>query len=362
MTKDSLEQEILYVSNHRNYFVELELGWKRIVWDEKITEFIGVNNKRAVKVYFLGNGKSELSLLENLPNSSVWVWLYGDETFQPTLNFKAISSPAVIGVIRPYPLHKSHFLTDCKSWLTYLMTDTKLKSIAPKDIKKFVKYALSALVRIFRIYLIGTLHDYYKKKSLNFIPGYTNLFAQVTLSKNAFGEERVSLIEKSLDAKIEGERVYDFSFIGQSGSPNRFMAIRSLEKNSVKSRIHIVLKNSFGGTEGANDASLVTSNEYINILTNSRFALCPSGNFAGTSFRWLESLILGAIPIQSHRIPSDPAFESPVKYSLGARETWPRLLRRAEQITESERIEINKSILRSVDLAVSSLNDILKNQ
>ena len=357
MNKSSLRREILYASKHRDIFVEYELGWRRLEINDGIADKVWNLNREKDIVFFVGNENSELRFLEGLPNASVWIWLYGDETFRPGLNFNVIKNPAVIGVIRPYPFFRSKFFNDYRMWLKYIITDTTLRNISIKSLLNYIRYILSSWIRILRSHTIGFMHIFFEKENVNFFPGYTNLFAQTFISKFAPGKEAISLLENTSNLVIEVQRLYDFSFVGQTGSPNRLRAIRVLEKHNSSLRKCIVLRDGFGGTEGSNGASLSTSNEYIDTLVNSRFSLCPSGNFAGASFRWFESLILGAIPIQSTRIPSDPCYESFVEYSFSAREPWSKLFNLAEQVSEEERLETYRKLMELLRVAVQGLND-----
>jgi hypothetical protein len=51
-------------------------------------------------------------------------------------------------------------------------------------------------------------------------------------------------------------------------------------------------------------------------LLNSRFSFCPSENYGVESFRYLESLLLQALPIVPRTVLSDPLY---FNYSI---ETW----------------------------------------
>lgn len=351
--------ELYYLSNDTELFAERELGWKRLRFSDFSPEQLEKINQNTI-ILFLGNSTAELEFLEGLPSLKVWLWMYGDETFNPVLNFIAIRHPSVIGVIRPYPLQMKRLYSDLMSCLKFLVTETKFKNWLPTSLFMFSKFFVASIIRVLRIHFVKFLHFVWRKQYINFIPGYTNLFA-----KNFIDEFKIqitchSLIESALRCEVKADRDVDVSFVGQSGSPNRLKALSIFNKNKSNMKTFVKTREGFGGTEGSNGASTLTSREYIQILLRSRYVLCPSGHYSGATFRWLETLILGAVPIQSRRIPPDPTFDFLTSYPLGTTEPWKALLSRAELMKEEERLQWLRNLLSSLQASVVKLNNQIR--
>jgi hypothetical protein len=107
------------------------------------------------------------------------------------------------------------------------------------------------------------------------------------------------------------------TFIGQKGNYWRQYFInsaKSLKKNDHK---YFETREMFGGTIGANGASMNTGKEYVEGLLNSHFSLCPPGNYSSNTFRYFESLLCGSIPLVPEGLPTDPTHSA----IFGPRET-----------------------------------------
>lgn len=90
------------------------------------------------------------------------------------------------------------------------------------------------------------------------------------------------------------ERKYDFSFVGQmphTGTRDCFRRHldQLVDKSGDKFKYFIKYTDGFG--KG------IPSEEYIDILAESRVSLCPRGAHSYETFRFFESIIMGAIPI-----------------------------------------------------------------
>lgn len=352
----SHKKGIFYIASEKNIFVEQELGWVQMEEKDAVEFLNRVRPKKITLIYFLGNNKSELDFLNRIPPLSVWVWLYGDETFEPRLNFRVINKSSVIGVIRPYPILREKFLKNLALYFAYIFTETSIRVNSVKSAIQIFKYSAASLIRIFRLELILILNKVFGKENINFIPGYTNLFAETLTLHFGSNVRPNSLLRFGVNTNSNAQRIYDFGFLGQYGSPNRMKAIRVLESFSGKSKTCILLRDNFGGTLGSYGVSTSTSHIYIRRISESRFSLCPSGNYSSATFRWLESVILGTIPIQSYRTPSDPSFRIIATYSLGTHEKWQTLLDRALGMSEEQRMNCLEKIISSVESAIITLN------
>ena len=90
------------------------------------------------------------------------------------------------------------------------------------------------------------------------------------------------------------ERKYDFSFVGQiphTGTRDCFKRHLDtiLEKSDGKFKFFV--KYTDGFSQG------LSTEEYTEILSESRVSLCPQGAHSNETFRFFESILMGAIPL-----------------------------------------------------------------
>ena len=90
------------------------------------------------------------------------------------------------------------------------------------------------------------------------------------------------------------ERKYDFSFVGQipdTGTRDGFK--RNLDKlvEQTKDKYKFYIKYTNGFSKG------LPPDEYLEILGETKVSLCPSGATSYETFRFFESIIMGAVPL-----------------------------------------------------------------
>ena len=90
------------------------------------------------------------------------------------------------------------------------------------------------------------------------------------------------------------DRQYDFSFIGQipeTGTRDSFKRHldKIIEETGDKFKFFVQYTNGF--SQG------LSPEEYIDILNDSKVSLCPQGANSAETFRFFESIIMGAIPL-----------------------------------------------------------------
>lgn len=90
---------------------------------------------------------------------------------------------------------------------------------------------------------------------------------------------------------------YLWSFIGQVQNPFRQACVDVL-KTLPDGFLHIVPQ--FGGGDGGIDYQ-----EYLDILCQSKYAICPAGSMSAETFRLYEAMECGAIPVTDMRSPRD---------------------------------------------------------
>ena len=92
------------------------------------------------------------------------------------------------------------------------------------------------------------------------------------------------------------ERKYDFSFVGQipdTGTRDCFK--RHLDEMAEKSESSGKFKFFVKYTDGFSQG--LAAEEYADILTESRVSLCPQGAHSDETFRFFESILMGAVPL-----------------------------------------------------------------
>lgn len=90
---------------------------------------------------------------------------------------------------------------------------------------------------------------------------------------------------------------YLWSFVGQSQNPMRSACIDVL-RTLPNGFLHVA--DSFGGAENG-----IEYQEYLDIMCQSVFVICPAGSMCVDSFRLYEAMECGAIPITNARAPRD---------------------------------------------------------
>ena len=121
----------------------------------------------------------------------------------------------------------------------------------------------------------------------NFPLGYTDRFANELKNLGLLPKNSNSLFsEKIFENNV---RNTDVCFVGQKGRWYRRLMVEYFEKNAA------ARTNKYGSFGGFTDSPETTN--YAESILDSRFVICPPGNVSSQSFRYYESIALGAIPI-----------------------------------------------------------------
>jgi hypothetical protein len=180
----------------------------------------------------------------------------------------------------------------------------------------------------------------------DFPQGYTNRFVKELITEGYFTGEG-SLIDGSPVGQIQGKK--GISFTGQPGSWCRSLAISVLkqyDQNFNPTYTH--------GWGGSNQGIKTT---YVKSLANSKFALNPPGNLTNRTFRYLESLILGSLPIMPPSTLQDPhlwgiwsEFQKPKKFS------WKNQLKYSSKLDDNQIIGLIDQALLEEKRKIESIN------
>jgi|DEB0MinimDraft_3_1074331.scaffolds.fasta_scaffold19420_2 hypothetical protein len=109
--------------------------------------------------------------------------------------------------------------------------------------------------------------------------------------------------ECSTEIKKFEDRKYDWCFAGSLHDDMRRSAVEQLKSYSTNFKTHFC--------SGFNAADGLSTEEYRELLNNSKFALCPQGQDSMDSFRIYEALEAGAIPItlkHTEQIKVEPSY------------------------------------------------------
>lgn len=315
--------QVCYLAQEYNHYLSRELNWI-FVEQQELMNFSALQKKyeNATWIFLLGNNLSELKYFNQFARKKFWIYLYGDETFSPIRNFVILRNKYVKGVIRPYPLPKGRYWPTQLKWFRNSLRLLKTKK---SIFFKAITLIVYGQVIVSRQFFSKMLHRLFNKRNINSIPGYTNLFAESFLRKFSHQLSNPSLtqIGRSNITETSESRCWPLSFVGQTGNVSRESAIITAKSCQGSKNFKCVTREKFGGTRGSYNASNATADEYLEILFRSKFSLCPGGNYSTATFRFLESIILGAIPIVSLESPTVPGYELPFGDRLIAtRRSW----------------------------------------
>lgn len=102
---------------------------------------------------------------------------------------------------------------------------------------------------------------------------------------------------KDYKINLDLPKKYLWSFVGQVQNPSRQACIEVL-KGLPDGFLHIA--DSFGGVENG-----IEYQEYLDIMCQSKFVICPAGSMCVDSFRLYEAMECKAIPITEKHAPRD---------------------------------------------------------
>lgn len=308
-------------------------------------------NHDEIKILCVGQSVDELRILSGFPKDSIWVLLYADETLDPKVNQNVLSHQSIVGVIRHYPCKKAK-LSSSLQHLRYSINTSKVRTKEKSSIA-FIRSIVASTLLIRRMNKVFKMHSKYRKDSIHLHLGYTNLFAHsfdsyFQFCQDSKSDHTLSLFEKRNKDVITQERPLQLCFVGQKGKFWRIKAIRELEIWRLMNPDYQVacrVRGDFSGTVGANGVTLEVGLDYLKLLHQSRFSICPPGNYSLYTFRFAESLICGALPIVCLPCPSDPLNDyREIDLPMGEIGDWQSAFSQFESISEIERIEMIDSL------------------
>jgi hypothetical protein len=264
---------------------------------DKTKELIAVGARPIIQI---GPSGREAIDLKGFPIGSLIVQFHADETYLPQINYQIIRNPAVAMILRSYPIPKFKMFKLFKS--QYFGFIDLFDNFSISNLIEFLKLFGAGIVMVKRQAFIAVLEKLYSKTSIPIPLGYNDLFAESFSRVNKVNESS-SLVDFALHKVPAESKKFDLAFVGQSGKLNRRVAIQAM--NQVLSK-EIILRKNYGGAIGIYGATLESGIESVQALMNSKFALCPPGNYSNNTFRIAESLICGAAPMFNQGSITDP--------------------------------------------------------
>jgi hypothetical protein len=329
-----LDLKFRYYSLHERHFLQSELSWEYsnlLDLNEFPADFF--TQKNIVNIVLVGNSYHEIRVLDRFPKECAWVMLYGDETFRFFLTLRVLLKPSVKGILRPFPLPEKPL----RNFLS-IFSSTSAYRAKKKYIFALVSNIFLALIIWFRQSSLVFLSWLFRKPNLTAPIGYTNLFYEEFCARFNL-KERSSVFSK-FSCIIESLRETHISFVGQRGKIWRQLITKDAIMFFKNSRCEILIRENFGGTRGSNLASSETAREFIDIASRSLFALCPPGNYSAATFRWLESLACGAVPLEIQPHPADPGYKSVVSTQVFSPiRHWRKLFEATLNMSDEGRLE-----------------------
>ena len=266
--------------------------------------------------------------IARMPKSSVVVFLLGNETYIPEL-FNCLNDCAAIKWAFIYNLPTDIYFKT--SLLTFLgdVIDSGFKDVFGSE-SSFRDFLISRSLRKKMMHIeINYPHS-------RFPQGYSNNFV-FQLHKLNIVDNQESVLESKSLAKVRAgnDRTIFLNFIGQLTNRRRK---KSIEIASSFAGAFIRIMPGFGGTK-------YTNNLYVKAQLNSKFCLVPPGFFNNQNHRYLESLILGALPLILSNNSIDPSVNQnwTKKLNFVRAHSFKWLIKFASKITEKERQKILKS-------------------
>jgi hypothetical protein len=123
----------------------------------------------------------------------------------------------------------------------------------------------------------------------------------------------------------------------------------------------LILRKNYGGAIGIYGATLESGIESVQALMNSKFALCPPGNYSNNTFRIAESLICGAAPMFNQGSITDPisTYSYLDNFILGLPTRWKKKVALATTVSQDlTDLSVEKS-LRNLSSEIERVKKVI---
>jgi hypothetical protein len=293
---------------------EREYEWEYLNREYGIELFYGRNQKKfqlervaagEYALVVLDSSVDSLEFLDDFPNRSVIAFFVSDETYSATRTCKLLMNSSIRAVYRDYPIRGFRGLSFYPR--LFLSSLSMLRKFDMKLQSWLIAFS-SGIAIVGKQFVMRFMSALFRKEIKHLPLGYTGSFAnnysqQFSIrSEESIITHSISGIERNALIKKDKETF----FAGQRGNFDRQVFLKS----ALNSNLNVMRVNeTYGGPVESNERKKAQKDYFAGLL-DSRFSICPSGNYSVESFRFLESLLLQALPIVPRAVLSDPLYFS----------------------------------------------------
>jgi hypothetical protein len=277
---------------------------KDITFQSKVLDLIA---QGIVPVIQLDNDPEELEFLKALPVKSIIGWSYSDESFNVSFARQVSQLESLAAILRPYHLNTikiRNLVSSIKYFLSNLRNVGSFENVA-----KFVLWYFRGIGMYRREREIKGIFEHSNLAFVNFPLGYTDVFCHSFLSVVSPSQTDITESLFNITPPLEKYSKSHLVFVGQVGQIVRKVAIKAAQKSNSST---VLVRVGYGAFDINGENVRSNGIEYVRLLLNSRFILCPPGNISGNSFRIHESVIARRIPLVLSHVSSDPNFIAPI--------------------------------------------------
>lgn len=296
-------------------FLRRELGieWRQVTQEELHTRRL----LRGPLLLLVSEPHQYRDLVEARSNDSLVVLMISDEAYSPA-RLDVAAAPAVRRIYRHYPARRASWGQVARAASGYVRDSTRTS----QSVTTVLPNVASGLSLRRRMKGWERLGDRVRPVPL----GYTDTFAHAFAERMNLGPAE-SLFSYPID---EHARPTFITFHGNRGLAQR---ITGFELAGRLPHSDVITVDAEWSARARSDVGI----SYVESLMNARFALCPPGFANNESFRFYESLICGALPVEVNTATTHLGKLPWRSAGTIATASWTKALHEAERMSESTR-------------------------
>lgn len=316
-------------------YVNREIGIHLYYGGDQASIQLGIIDDGEKAIVFIDSSVKSYDFLDQFPTRSVVVFFVSDETYSAWATIRLLLKPSTFKVFRDYPIGNFSKLTH---YPTLLIQAIREKLTVKLPAKVFYRALFSGIAISVKQLLMTTFSILLRKK-LDWLPlGYTRSFSETYAESFNLGKNE-SILEHSIAVNFVSVKLKKKTrtfFSGQIGGFDRQAMINLAKLNCLSVG---PLFPQYGGPSNSSLKNKAESDYFLGLL-ESKFSICPPGNYSAESFRYLESLILYSYPLLKTRVLSDPIS------TLNSAMSFEHYLSHGDSLREeSIELEIRKKLL-----------------
>jgi hypothetical protein len=287
-----------------NEYIRREFGLTLFSGIEEKEKQLNTAKNGKYALVFVDTSVNSLKILDDFPERSVIVFIVSDETYKLVFNLRILLNPRIAMTVRDYPIGKIWNIL--KTPRLYIRKIRRLKNI-PNLVSLSGITIVSGLYLWFSQFAMSIFSKIFRKRIYSIPLGYDSGFA--ILYGECFDlDSNESLLDFAMNTNPGNFRKeIDLLFFGQKGKLDRQLLIKEAESIASDSQHQILIEKNDNYNVGR---SIDNQKKYFELLVKTRYSLCPPGNYSGETFRYYESLLTFAYPLQDEFIFSDPLSKS----------------------------------------------------